>query len=76
MARGLDRVDSVGGKLIARFWGTLLGIVAVLVLLPMLVSAVRNEAWITGGVVLLVTAAVAALIRYLFSRNRRLSDFE
>lgn len=76
-AKGLDRVDRVGGKVVARFWGTLVAVAVTLVLVPMLVWALVNGEWLTAVVVLgAAVVVVSILVKYLFSSSRRLSDFE
>lgn len=75
-AKGLDRVDRVGGKVVARFWGTLVAVAVTLVLVPMLVWALVNGEWLTAVVVLGAVVVVSILVKYLFSSSRRLSDFE
>ena len=76
IAGGLDRIDSFGGRLVARFWGTvlLLGILAAGV--PLLFGAITSRSWLATGVVGTATLAGLLLVRHLFSAKRRLSEME
>ena len=72
----LQRLDAFGGKLIARFWGTLLLLAIVLVAGGAMVYAVA-----TGQALVALLAALLALpgllfVRFLFSSKRKLSDFD
>lgn len=75
-ANGLDRIDRVGGKVVARFWGAILGVAIIAVLIPMFIWAIVNGAWLAALVSLGSLVALAVLVKYLFSGNRRLTDFE
>lgn len=75
-AKGLDRVDRVGGKVVARFWGIAIGVGGVAVLGSMFIWAVATGAWAAAAAAIGVGAGLAVLVRFLFSGNRRLSDFE
>lgn len=76
LARGIDTVDAVGGRLFGRALGTLVLIALVAIGVPLLLGALRSRDWIATGVVGTAIVGGGLAVRYLFSRNRRLSELE
>lgn len=76
LARGIDKVDRVGGKLFSRALGSLVLIAVVAVGLPLLFGAVRSRDWVATLVVGTAVVVGAIGVRYLFSKDRRLSELE
>ena len=76
IASGLDRFDRAGGKLVSRLLGFLVLVAVIGVGVPLLVGALRSRDWVAALIVLVAVAGGLALIRYLFSNDRRLSDME
>lgn len=74
--RRMDRLDRAGGRIVARFWGTVLLAGAVVVAIPMLVGLVATGSWAGALVVTSLSIPPLALVRYLFSPSRRLSEIE
>lgn len=76
IATGMERIDTVGGKLVARFFGVILlaGIVAVVV--PVMVSSFAAGSWWSAVMAAAFGVPGLLLVRYLFSPRRRLSDIE
>ena len=72
----IDRIDRFGGKVIGRFWGTiLLGAVLVIAVL-IAIGAMLEGDWLGTGVALGAAALGVVTVRYLFSSRRRLSEYE
>lgn len=75
-ARRLERIDAVGGRLVARFWGSVLGLALLFVGVPLVVGSLASGAWAGAAVSALALALGLALVRHLFSSKRRLSEME
>lgn len=75
-ARTIDRIDQTGGRLVARFWGTLLLAGLVAALSSLLVFSIAAGSWTGVFVAIVVGVPGFALVRYLFSPDRRLSEIE
>lgn len=70
------RIDEVGGRLYARALGILVLLAVVAIGVPMLIGSLRQRAWGGAAVVAIAVAGGLALVRYLFSKKRRLSELE
>ncbi len=76
LRRRIEDVDRIGGRIYSRFWGTVFLVGVLVVAVPVMIGTLRDRHWI--GFALSAGVAVAGLlfVRYLFSRNRRLSELE
>lgn len=72
----IDRLDRIGGKIVGRLWGIVMLIAIGLVAVPIAVGSARDGDWLGTGIALGAAALGALFVRYLFSRHRRLSDYE
>lgn len=72
----LERIDRAGGKLVSRLFGTILLLAVLAIGVPMLIGSLRQGEWTGAAVVGAASIAALALVRYLFSPERRLSDIE
>ncbi|NNF63191.1 MAG: hypothetical protein HKN07_02955 [Acidimicrobiia bacterium] len=76
MADRLDRIDSFGGRLVARFWGAVLLIGILVGAIPLLVGSISTRSWSATAIVGASTVAGLLFVRHLFSSKRRLSEME
>lgn len=74
--RRIEQADAVGGRLVSRLWGSLLLVALVVVGIPMTIATLWQGHWIGATVSGVVTIGGLLFVRYLFDRNRRLSDME
>ena len=72
----IERIDRLGGKVVARFWGTVLLLAVVLIGGGAVAFAVASGRWAMAIIVLVLAVPGLLLVRYLYSPTRRLSDFE
>ncbi|MBT8200594.1 MAG: hypothetical protein KJO36_08760 [Acidimicrobiia bacterium] len=71
-----DRIDRLGGRLVARFWGTLLLLGVLGIGMPMLIGSIVSGAWAGAVFTGIVSAVGLAIVGFLFSSRRRLSDLD
>lgn len=76
IATGLDRIDSFGGRLVARFWGTVLLVGILVGAIPLLYGSISTRSWSATAIVGVSAFAGLLFVRYLFSSKRRLSEME
>lgn len=72
----LDRMDRFGGRVIGRFWGTILLAAVLLIAVPIAIASALDGDWLGASISLGAAALGGAAVRYLFSGRRRLSDYE
>ncbi len=76
MDMNFDRIDQLGGRLVGRFWGTLLLLGVLGIGMPMFIGSIVSGAWAGAVVTGVVSAVGLAMVGFLFSSRRRLSEFE
>ncbi|NNF10043.1 MAG: hypothetical protein HKN74_07155 [Acidimicrobiia bacterium] len=72
----LEGIDRFGGKVVARFWGTVLLLAVVLIGGSAVVFAMATGRWAMAIIALVLAVPGLLVVRYLYSPKRRLTDFE
>ncbi len=76
LRRRIEDVDRIGGRIYARFWGTVFLIAVLVVAVPVSIGTLLDRHWTGFALSAGVTVAGLLFVRHLFSRNRRLSELD